>query len=101
MSLDDIKHAMPNSLSGKMLTAALTIGVSTCGGWIINTTFTDHSSIAVLTEDVHNLVGVVKDSKSDTDSEIGRLVNIQERQEGELARIEQAMRDRMKTEVGP
>ena len=101
MSLDDIKHAMPNTFAAKILATAITVAVSGGGGWLVSTTVNDHGAIFVLTEDIHNLVSVVRDSKGDTDSALNRLVNIQEAQDREISRLEQAVRDRMKIEVAP
>ena len=99
MSLDDIKHAMPNSLSGKLVATVLTACISGGGTWMISTTVADHSAISVLAEDIHNLIAEDRYSKTDTDAEISRVVSIQEKQTGEISRLEQAVQDGLKIQM--
>lgn len=101
MSLEDLKHAVSGNLPTKIFVTVLTAGISGGGGWLVSTTVNDHSAISALTEDVHNLVGAVRDSKGSADSAIGRIVNIQEQQDREISRLEQAMRDSLKADFPP
>ena len=102
MSFDDLKRGLlPIGSGGKILQAIQTAAVIGLGGWMASTVSSDHYAISSMASDINHLVTTVRDDHQTTDNEIGRLVNIQEDQEREIARLQQAMSDRLKADFPP
>lgn len=97
MSFIDFYHGLVTDVTKKVVLGAvgLMITGSASGiGWLISTTNEHTKQLTALTEDIHNLVEVETDFRNHTDSDIGKIVNVQEQQDREISALQQAMRDR-------
>lgn len=101
MTFQDFSNGLATDLlknAARVLVGLALTGSAGGIGWLVSTTNEHTAQLSEIKADIRNLGSLERDSRLNTDSAISRIVDVQEQEDKEIAALQQAMRDRERSD---